>query len=251
MPLSWKVVAVLYAVTWSTFVHAADTSFVEKFQQLDPKRWYVADGWANGDYQTCEWSAQAIKVAGSNMRMTLSDKGGKQRPISCPEMHTNARTSYGLYEARMRSASGSGLNTAFFTYIGPPNGVKEWDEIDFEFLGKDPHTVNTGHYTNGKAANGKIVQLGFDASQSFHNYAFEWTPDKIIWYVDGKQVHETAPGSPMPHNPSLLFLSLWSGQPAWLGPFEYSKPVTADVQWVAFTPAGTPCAFPESLRCKK
>lgn len=233
---------------------ADDAGFRDYFLMPNDKRWYVSDGWANGDYQSCEWRASSVRVAARDLRLTLNDHGGKQRPIGCPELHTNARLSYGLYEARMRTAAGPGLNTAFFTYIGPPNGVKEWDEIDFEFLGKDPHTVSITQWANGTARDGKVVQLGFDASQGFHNYAFDWEKDKVTWYVDGKVVAETAAGSPVPRNPGMLFFSLWSGSASkddWLGHFDYKAPVTADVEWAAYTPTGKKCAFPESLSCKK
>jgi len=233
---------------------ADDPGFHETFPHLDRGRWFISNGWANGDHQSCEWRAEAIMIGGNNLRMTLSDHGGKVRPIGCAELKTNAKQSYGLYEARMRSAAGSGLNTAFFTYVGPPTGSKEHDEIDFEFLGKNSHTVDINYFTNGKPQLGKSIPLDFDASQSFHNYAFDWEPNKISWYIDGKLIYETPAEATLPHNPSQLFLSLWSGakgEDAWMGHFDYSQPVTADVEWAAYTPSGAPCAFPESMKCKK
>ena len=230
------------------------TGFVEPFQHLNLDRWYVSDGWANGDYQSCEWRADAIAISRNDMRLTLSERGGKVRPLGCPEIRTKAPLGYGLYEARIRSAAGSGLVTAFFTYAGPPSGSAEHDEIDFEFLGKDPHTVNITQYTNGKPYDGKIIQLGFDASQTFHDYGFEWTPDKIRWYVDGKVVSETPVGAKIPRNPGHLHFMLWSGskgQDAWMGPFNYTTPVTADVEWAAYTPTDAPCKFAESIKCTK
>ena len=228
------------------------TGFVETFQHLSRDRWYVSDGWANGDYQSCEWRADAIANTRNGLRLTLSDRGGKARPLGCPEIHTKARFGYGLYEARIRSAAGSGLVTAFFTYVGPPAGSPEHDEIDFEFLGKDPHTVNITEYTNDKPY-GKVIQLGFDASETFHNYGIEWTPDKIRWYVDGKVVFETPVDAKIPRNPGYIEFSLWSGskvEDAWMGPFTYTAPVTAEVEWVAYTPTDAPCKFPESIKCK-
>jgi endo-1,3-1,4-beta-glycanase ExoK len=251
--LSLPILSVILA-SYAASADAEDsTGFVESFQHLSHDRWYISDGWANGDYQSCEWRADAITTIRNDMRLTLSDRGGKVRPLGCPEIRTNAVLGYGLYEARIRSAAGSGLNTAFFTYVGPPTGSAEHDEIDFEFLGKDPHTVSINHFTNGKPYDGKVIELGFDASQAFHNYAFEWTPDRIRWYVDEKVVSETPDGAKIPRNPGRLYFSLWSGsavEDAWMGPFRYTNPATADVEWVAYTPPNAPCKFPESLKCK-
>jgi endo-1,3-1,4-beta-glycanase ExoK len=248
------VCSILASYGGATSAKAEDgTGFVEMFQYLSHDRWYVSNGWANGDYQSCEWRENAIATSRNDLRLTLSDRGGKVRPLGCPEIRTKARLGYGLYEARIRIAAGSGLVTAFFTYVGPPTGSPEHDEIDFEFLGKDPHTVNINHFTNGKPYDGKVIQLGFDASQTFHNYGFEWTPDKIRWFVDGKVVSETPVGAKIPRNPGNLYFMLWSGskvQDAWMGPFSYIAPVTADVEWAAYTPTDAPCRFPESIKCK-
>lgn len=217
----------------------AAKGFRSTFFSIDKDRWTLSDGWANGDHQSCEWRADALSIRDNKLLLTLSDKGGKVRPVGCPEIRTKARLGHGLYEARMRPAAGSGLNTAFFTYIGPPNGVPEHDEIDFEFLGKAPRRVEISHHVNGKIFRGKIVDLGFDASEDFHDYAFDWSATRLAWFVDGVKVYETPPGIPIPRHPGFLFFSLWSGSPvedSWMGPFAYTKPVTAEVAWARFTP---------------
>jgi len=233
---------------------ASDTGFLAKFYTIDRGRWYFSDGWVNGDHQACEWRADAAAIVDTNkLQMKLSDHGGEIRPYGCPEMHTIDRTGYGFYESRMQTAAGSGLNTNMFTYVGPPTGSPEQDEIDFEFLGKDPHSVQINYYTNGQGHHEVIVPLGFDASQTFHDYAIEWRPDKIRWYIDKKLVHETPKGAKLPHNPGRLYLSLWAGsavEDSWLGPFSYNRPVTAKVEWASYTPLGSKCLFPQSVTCK-
>lgn len=210
--------------------------FYSRFFNLDPAVWYISHGWANGDHQSCEWRRDAATTHQGRLRLTLSDRGGDKRAIGCGEVQTHARFHYGRFEARMRAAVGSGLNSAFFTYIGPPMNVPEHDEIDFEFLGKNPRTVEVVHWTNGVRGTPKIVDLGFDASTEYHNYAFEWRPDGIKWFVDDKLVHETKPGDQIPKNPGKIFFSLWSGSPEWMGPFTYDQPVHADIVWVKYTP---------------
>ena len=51
---------------------------------------------------------------------------------------------------RMKAAAGSGLNTGFFTYIGPVH-KQPHDEIDFEVLGKNPSKVQINQYVDGKS----------------------------------------------------------------------------------------------------
>ena len=145
---------------------AESSSFFRPYPTIDSKKWYISSGWTNGDHQSCEWREDAVSGVKGNLQLRLSDKGGKLRPIGCAEIHTNDRTGFGRYEARMRSAAGSGLNTAFFTYVGPPTGSHEHDEIDFEFIGTEPNTVDITVWTNGKSSGAaKRIPLGFDASE--------------------------------------------------------------------------------------
>lgn len=219
--------------------HASDIPFFSRYPLLDTGKWYISHGWANGDHQSCEWRADHVTARDGRLLLQLTNHGGDKRPVGCAEVQSRGTTHYGRYEARMRTAAGSGLNTAFFTYIGPPNGVAEHDEIDFEFLGKDPRSVQVTYWRKGKSSPEVIVPLGFDASAAFHDYAFEWDPAEIRWYVDGQLVHRTPKGADIPRNPSRTYFSLWSGSAAvndWLGVFKYASPASAEIAWTRYTP---------------
>ena len=98
---------------------AAGKSFVENFDRIDKKRWFVSDGWSNGDHQNCNWSKEQVKVSDGTLRLSFIKQKAKDREYVCGEVQTNQRFGYGAYEIRMKAAAGSGLNTGFFTYIGP------------------------------------------------------------------------------------------------------------------------------------
>lgn len=220
---------------------AKDLPFFIHYPQIDLKNWIISSGWSNGEHQSCEWRAHAISAVDGHLQLELSDKGGIVRPIGCAEIHNSVRTGFGRYEARLRTAAGSGLNTAFFTYVGPPTGVPEHDEIDFEFIGKAPDTVDLTVWANGKSSLGaaKRIPLGFDASKGFHDYAFEWRPDSVRWYVDNKLIYETPKGAVIPKNPGGIYFSLWSGsniEDEWMGHFTYTAPVTAEIDWTKYSP---------------
>ncbi len=216
---------------------AADLTFLDASNNIDTRNWRVSDGWTNGEHQSCEWQASALSVNEKNLQITISDKVGKTRPIACGEIKTKQLYSYGVYEAKIKAAAGVGLNTAFFTYAGYPSKTMH-DEIDFEFLGKDPSKVQVNYWKDGKQ-NPAIIDLGFDASKDFHDYKFVWRPAKISWFIDGKLVHETKDGADIPSNPQNLFFSLWSSSKTidkWMGTFAYKAPVSAEFSNVKFTP---------------
>lgn len=67
-------------------------------------------------------TARSKKLATvENGQLTLGFEEAKSgdRNFACGEIQTKGRYRYGTYEARMKAATGSGLNSAFFTYIGP------------------------------------------------------------------------------------------------------------------------------------
>jgi hypothetical protein len=56
-----------------------------------------------------------------------------------------------------------------------------------------------------------FIDLGFDASADFHEYAIEWTSTAIRWSVDGRLVYERLDWdpTPIPHLPMQLQFNLW------------------------------------------
>lgn len=235
------------AATTQAAVEQGGPSFFDPFDRLDTGRWMVSDGWLNGDHQGCTWSRDNVSISRGVLQMTLGKAKDKSRPYRCAEIKTNGHLGYGTYEARMRTAAGSGMNTALFTYIGGGH-----DEVDFEFLGKDPTSVQLNWFKNGVGGHETFPKLGFDASAGFNDYAFVWEPNRTRWYINGKLVRE-AKGTDLPTRPGSMFLTLWNGTTVvdgWLGPMDASRtPVAADVDWAGFTRAGERCRFPQSVTC--
>jgi len=226
-------------------------SFVDEFDRFDPDIWIASNGWNNGDYQNCTWSPREIDVSNGALTLSFSNTPFKDRQHSCAEIQTKQRFHYGTYEARMRTGSGSGLNAAFFTYVGPIQ-KQPHDEIDFEVLLKDTTKVQVNTYVDGKQHNGALVDVAGGSDNDFHDYAFVWEPERMSWYVDGKLMHRTEPGATLPSHPQKIFFSLWGSDTLtdWMGKFEVPQmPVTLEVERVAFTAQGEKCQFPQSIVC--
>ncbi len=227
------------------------TSFFEPFDRIDSSRWYVSDGWVNGNHQGCTWSRDNVRVERGVLTLRHTKAPNHLRGLKCAEIRTNSRLGFGLYEARIRTAAGSGLNTAMFTYSGPPL-TDVHDEIDFEFLGKTPNKVQLNYFVSARGGHESIESLGTNASVGFNNYAFEWLPESIKWYVNGHLVRVAA-GPMRPSVAGQFMLTLWSGSSdvdAWLGKFvDPRNSISADIDWFAYTRLGEKCRFPESMSC--
>jgi len=151
----------------------------------------------------------------------------------------------------MKTATGSGLNSAFFTYIGPTD-KKPWDEIDFEVLGKNSGQLQVNQYINGKGGNEKLVPVAGGADKGFNDYAFIWEENRLRYFVNGQLVQEVTDKAKIPTNAQKIFLSLWGTDTLkqWMGAMAYSGPSTMTVDRVAFTALGEACRFPDSVLCK-
>ena len=149
-----------------------------------------------------------------------------------------------------------GAVTTFFTFAGPYDngGNGKHNEIDIEFLGYDTTKFQANFWTNDDTySNGHehMVNLGFDASQAFHTYAFKWTSTGITWYVDGAAVHSVTStvADPTPktgeslHKIMLNFWPVDSTASAWAGTFVYpGTPLNAQYDWTRYT-AGENCTI--------
>lgn len=231
------------------FSNEAGKGFHESFDRLDNAVWFISDGWTNGPHQNCTWSKEAVEVAEGILKLTFQP-GDAPGGHLCGEVQTKATFHYGTYEARVRTSTGSGLNAAFFTYIGPVH-KQPHDEIDFEVLTRDTSSVSLNTFVNGEPQNGTTVPVDPPTDAAFHDFAFIWEPEGIRWFIDGVEVHQATTNLPV--TPQKLYFSFWGSDTFvdWMGPFETpSGPLVMEVDWTAFTPLGEACQFPESLQCK-
>lgn len=219
---------------------AAPGGFVDQFDALDLRRWRPSGTWANGGTFDCGWRPDHVTPTGGQLALRISDTPAAGQPYAAGEVATKEPIRYGRVEARMKPIASDGVITSLFTYTGPADG-RPHHEIDIEFLGDDPTTVQLGYFTDGKHYAVEKIDLGFDASRDFHTYAFEWGPSGITWFVDGKAVkHADGSEGPLPSQPQRVIANVWPtrGADGWAGHFRYpGAPLEARYDWIAAAPA--------------
>lgn len=234
--------------------HPDAEGFFEDFSKgLDKDRWYVSDGWSNGDWQDCEWSGRAVQVRGGMLSLlhipAPADRAG---PALCGEVQTKAFLEYGTFEARIRTPRQSGMNASVFTYAGPVHKSPH-DEIDIEILTRDPGTMTMNTYVAGKPHNGGTTPTNPPFDDDFHTVGFRWAPEGITWFLDGREVHRTDRDSVRPSHPQKLYMSFWSTATLtdWMGePAPQDGILNYQIDWVAYTPLDASCLFEGSVTCE-
>ena len=209
---------------------------VADFTQGESERFFSSDGWTNGSVFNTWWLGSNVLYEGGVMQLTIDENPDGSEENNNEYFGGEARShewyGYGDFEVRMKPAKKAGTASTFFTCTGDYDTNLEgepnpWDEIDIEFLGKDTTQVQFNYYVNGQGGHEYMYDLGFDASEEFHNYGFRWTEDYICWFVDGEPVYkvEASEGNPMPAAAGRILMNYWCGTSeaeGWMG--AYSDP---------------------------
>jgi GR25 family glycosyltransferase involved in LPS biosynthesis len=138
------------------------------------------------------------------------------REYSAASLTSRDRYLFGRFEAIIKASNVSGVVTGFFLHRDSPR-----QEIDIEIAGNrtDRLLVNVFYNPGGEGAKfdygyrgaASYIDLGFDASESYHRFAIEWEPCEIRWFVDNRLIHRRVDWdpTPIPHLPMALHVNAW------------------------------------------
>jgi hypothetical protein len=162
-------------------------------------------------------------------------EGAPAKTYKGAELRTRDSFKWGRFEIRMKSAGREGMLSSFFTY-NDLNSV--WNEIDIEILGRYPDDIQFNTITPGRFNHLGHHKLGFSPHQDFHTYAFEWTPQYVAWFVDGREVlRQTENHVATLTEPQKIMMNVWI--PAfenWVGSWnDLVLPAFAYYDWVSYS----------------
>lgn len=150
---------------------------------------------------------------------------------------------YGRFEVRMQSVAGAGYVSSFFLYNLDEacNWPEENNEIDIEMTGNNEWLQFTTHYPS-LTYHTDIVVPDFNPHAAFHDYAIEWEPGIVRWFVDGELANvQDEPYVEELIHPLEIIMNCWASEAVgWVGVWDpATMPVTAQYDYVrcyAYTP---------------
>jgi Glycosyl hydrolases family 16 len=129
----------------------------------------------------------------------------------------------GFYAARIKVPDAPSSITGFFLYY-PPDLESE---IDIEIYNDPSGKILFTTYADGEQSHTETMELPFDPTEDFHDYAFFYGEDSVTFYVDGEPMKEYEGG--LPGERMKLYVNSWF--PVWLDGEEPSADRYTYVDW--------------------
>lgn len=143
------------------------------------------------------------------------------------EIVSQESMTYGSYESRMKLPTAPSSITGFFLYA-PPDFFYE---IDIEIHNTKEGKLLLTTYADGEVKNEYVGELGFDPTADFHNYRFDYTQDRVAFYVDNQYILEWQDGFPK-GQPMQLMVNTW--YPNWLAGTPTPTDQVLLVDWIRY-----------------
>ena len=201
-----------YSLVWNDEFDGTELSSDWTFEVAGP-------GFVNNELQNYVKGNDVAEVSNGTLKINLY-KDGNDIKSARIYAKRNQGWKYGYIEASIKLPEGKGTWPAFWMM---PVNFTSWPgdgEIDImESVGYDPNvvvsTIHCNKYNNGGTAIESARTSVATAYLEFHKYALEWTADKMVFYVDGKQL--------------LTYNNDGTGKDAW--PFDSPFYVILNLAW--------------------
>ncbi|KAF4308298.1 putative glycoside hydrolase family 16 protein [Botryosphaeria dothidea] len=168
-----------------------------------------------------DWAGEAVEGGDAGLQLVVrSEPVEKMVPIG-EVVASRTDMLYGSFRVAMKLTGLPGTCGAFFWFRN------DTQEIDIEFLSKQlnessnmvnlvlqsPQSAAAG-YDASHTPNYDVYPLPFRPDKAFHEYRFDWLPDRVSFYADGTWLKDMT--IDLPNSPGHLVLNHWSnGDPLW------------------------------------
>ncbi len=160
---------------------------------VDQSKWGIYEGVGNGG--TAHRVRSAVSQANGELNITGSGSTGGG-------LATLHQQTYGRYEIRAKFDRGAGFGSAILLWPASENWPTD-GEIDISEI-TDPDRQSMGAH-NHWGANNTTVHHKEDADfTQWHTFALDWLPDRVVWYLDGREIWRTTQSESIPHTKHFL-----------------------------------------------
>ncbi len=219
--------------------------------QLDRTNWTydVGDSWPNGELESYTDRPDNSVVQNGCLVIIAKQENYNSNNYTSARLRSQTKADflYGRMAARIKLPVGQGIWPAFWmmptcsVYGGWPSS----GEIDIlETINQGDRVYGTMHFTNAQgqqaSSGGSYYANGLCFANDFHEYAIEWDPNEIRWYVDNVEYFSETKWSsgtypyPAPFDQQFYFILNVAIGGSWAGPPDQTTvfPQQMLVDWV-------------------
>jgi len=192
-----------YTLDWSDeFDGQSINSGIWNFELGDGTAYGLPAGWGNDEKQIYTNSSEnaSLTIDEGNSVLAITAREVSPGQYTSAKLTTNGQKSmlFGRVDVRAKVPTGNGLWPAIWM-LGENRGLVDWPgcgEIDIaEVLGNaSSELYTTLHYTDGDNKHGELQNMetspGALYSDAYHVYSIDWTPEKIVFMLDGTPIYE-------------------------------------------------------------
>lgn len=184
-------------------------------ESLDKRHWLLRDDTFTDNLALFRSSNVEFR-SGLGATLNVRRESLGVREYSAGSLTSRDQYLYGRFEATIKASNVPGVVTGFFLHRNSPR-----QEIDIEITGNRTDRLLVNVFYNPGEAGAKFdygyrgaasyINLGFDASEAYHQFAIEWGPCEIRWLVNNRLVHRRVEWdpTPIPHLPMALHVNAW------------------------------------------
>ncbi len=220
--ISFKNVVILFfTICWvvSGYAQCPNVVWEDEFtgSSLDLAKWNYQTGdgcaegicgWGNNELQS--YQEANVSVSNGTLKITARKERIRGSKYTSGRINTKGKAdfTYGRFEALIKLPAGDGLWPAFWMLSTqePYGSWPQSGEIDImEFVAaKQDEVLGTIHYGDlypNNQSQGDTYRLSQGVfPDGFHEFAIEWEPDEIRWFVDGVLYATKKPEDIAPYN---------------------------------------------------
>ena len=206
------------AVAVSVAGAARSADFHDDFTTFNTRQWIKSSrAFGHG-------AIDPANVAVANGQLTVKLPAGR---LDGGEIRSTSLYRYGSYRIRMQVANAPSSVTAFFLYKKPDYA----QEIDIEIFNDSSRRVWFSTYSGGSQTHTVEMQLPFDATADFHEYAIEYDPGAVRFLVDNAPMQSWSTG--VTRSSMYLFVNAWF--PSWLAGERPATDRYTYVDWIEYS----------------
>ncbi|QDT67624.1 Beta-glucanase precursor [Planctomycetes bacterium MalM25] len=246
----WGVVALWALLAWPALgldpnISGWDRVWVDPFNgsSVNTGRWEVADREFSPNNELQYYHPDQVSVGNGQLTITASNQPLGAQPYRSGLIRTWQEHRYGRWEVRADLPFGKGMWPAIWL-LPRDLGTAPWPtggEIDImENVGNDTFFVKGSYHYNwtpgSPITSNADYRTGEDFAAGMHDYAVEWDPDQLRFYVDDNLYHVVDNPIQPQEQPMSLIINLavggdWPGSPDGSTQFPQTFDIDHAIYW--------------------